>query len=318
MVQSPELQRRLAVLITPTADELLSARAVILNLLEDGASHHENEFVSAAWRDRGIRVVSSHEPMAITSADGTELTGEEPQLAGPRVRYAVRDALAELVRDGEVHATAGNASSVETDSIHIRHVSGSTTTTGGVRVAIHHAALGPSSDCRWRLTHRPDSPRLKMARTDLTTGLDDLLGARGLEVLQEAVQCFHRGRFLAAVDLLAAASEAAWFGVASAASGADAKLDRLVASGEMISEVIERTTNVLSARRALSSTARNDLRAQAARFRDLRNYGLHPVGDPDQDREGAFTEPGAAVLFITARRYLQQLDDARRAVSQPN
>lgn len=206
----------------------------------------------------------------------------------------------------------GSSYGVQTESVQIRHVRGSSTTTGSVSVPIDRAALGGhDSDCRWRLTVNSDSLRLLLARTDMANGLEELLGPRGLEVLQEAIQCFHRGRFLAAVDLLAAASEAAWFGVASAATGDDTKLDGLVARGEMVSEVIERTTGMLATRRILSIATRNDLRAQAARFRDLRNYGVHPVGDRDHDREAAFTEPGCAVLFMTARRYFQQLDEAR-------
>lgn len=54
----------------------------------------------------------------------------------------------------------------------------------------------------------------------------------------------------------------------------------------------------------------NDVRAQAARFRDIRNYGMHPVGPHDSDREDPFTEAGATVLFMTARRYFAILADA--------
>jgi hypothetical protein len=123
---------------------------------------------------------------------------------------------------------------------------------------------------------------------------------------------FRQGRFLASVDLLAASSESAWFGLGRIAAKYDGKLAALVAKGEGALEVIDRPTNVMATSKILSSGARNDLRAQAARFRDLRNYGLHPVGDPDVDREDAFTEAGSAVLFMTARRYFTQLEQARK------
>lgn len=83
----------------------------------------------------------------------------------------------------------------------------------------------------------------------------------------------------------------------------------------MIAEVINRTTDVLATARVMQAGQRTDLRAQAARFRDLRNYGLHPVGPVDTAREDAFTEAGAASLFMTSRRYFLQLEEARVGIA---
>ncbi|MEE1652236.1 hypothetical protein V1260_15770 [Brachybacterium sp. J144] len=118
------------------------------------------------------------------------------------------------------------------------------------------------------------------------------------------------GLFIAAVDLLGAASEAAWFGLGTRVSD-DGQLADLIARGQNAAAVIDRTAEAIRRGKAWESRSLNDLRAQAAHLRDLRNYGLHPTGEPDEDREPAFTEAGCAVLYMRAPRYFRQLDQIR-------
>ncbi|MFI8778090.1 hypothetical protein ACIGH6_13520 [Brachybacterium paraconglomeratum] len=138
----------------------------------------------------------------------------------------------------------------------------------------------------------------------------ELLGARGSQVLREGIGAFQRGLFIAAVDLLGAASEAAWFGLGAYLTD-DEKLQRLVAAGDNAAEVIDRSAEGVARRNAWNKRGLNDLRSQAAHFRDLRNYGLHPTGETDDDLEVAFTEAGCAVLYMAAPRYFRQLDQIR-------
>ncbi|GIG23334.1 hypothetical protein Cch01nite_40580 [Cellulomonas chitinilytica] len=314
---APHVQEAIEQFVVPTGRDLLEAREVILDELADGTTRHINDLTRSMNSRRSIGVPRYDEQLVIAYSDGAwpAPTGNEPPLVRKRVEYAVRESLAGLLREGLVVPTVGSAYGEGTDSITVHRTTGGSSTTGPVSFASRVVTFDlDRGNCRWRLASPTATHRALLARTDIADGLDDLLGARGTEVLREAVRCFYQGRFLAAVDLLAATSEAAWFGVASAAAGRDARLDTLVAQGEMVATVIERTTAVLASERILAPATRNDVRAQAARYRDLRNYGLHPVGDRDADREDSFSEPGAAALFLTARRYLLQLGEARTAL----
>jgi hypothetical protein len=310
-----EVQEAVERLVVPSSADILEARAVIHDVLSDGSTRHEEDLVGALAQKRGVPQVPAHDEQLVVMSDAGRWpppSGDELPLVRVRIRHAVREALAHLVREGVVMATTGSIYADATNSIQIKLAHSNGSSEGSLSFPSPLPELGATgSACRWRLTDEASSPRQRLARTELADGLDDLLGVRGIEVLREALACFRQGRFLAAVDLLAAASEAAWFGVGSAAAGNDTKLDSLVARGEMVSDVIERTTAIMASLKVVSQATRMDLRAQAARFRDLRNYGLHPVGDPDADREEAFSEPGSAVLFMTARRYFVQLNEAR-------
>lgn len=113
--------------------------------------------------------------------------------------------------------------------------------------------------------------------------------------------------------MLAAASEAAWFTV-RAHVPTDEKLARLVAAGENAAEVIDRTSRGIAQRGALPTRELSDVRAQAGRLRELRNYGLHPIRDVESEHEEAFTEAGAALHFLGARSYLLRLRKALHAL----
>lgn len=317
MDETEELLQALNQQATPGAADVLEARQIILDLLADGGTHHERDLQARMHAARGIPNATYDEQVVVdwTESGWTLPTGDEPGLARLRTDAAIRQALTALVREQVVVPTEGNLHGASHSSVTVRQNRGGSAT-GPIQIErILDLLPNQATDCRWRLLHAADNPRTQLARTPISTGLDDLLGVRGLEVLSEAVACFHAGRFIAAVDLLAAASEAAWFGIGAAAAGHDTKLDKLVADGDGAAEVIERAVGVIATERTMQKTTRHELHAQAVRFRDLRNYGLHPVGSPDGAREPAFTEAGAAALFMTAPRYFQQLDSARTALT---
>lgn len=295
---------------------MFDARAMILDMLSDGGTHHESAIVNSLLARRSVGPLNQRDQLTLRRApEGwPDVDPDDAVLVRQRVITAVREILAELWADGVITPVEGSAHGEATASIPLHLDFGGSTTTGSHSVPSRQPVFG-HTDFRWRFLRPVDHHRSQLARANLTDGLEGLLGPRGIEVLREAVECFHRGRFLAAADLLAAASEAAWFVVAAATKGSDRKLDDLVAAGENAAEVIHRTNDALMARKALPLQTLRDVRAQAARMRDLRNYGLHPVGEPDVDREDAFTEPGCAALFMGARRYFTLLDTARRAYS---
>lgn len=313
MATDQSIEAQLYEAVQPAARDLLEARESVLDVLADGRSHHESAFVGRILTTRSIPVEQPREQIEVSkNRDGTTtpIDRDHPAIVRKRTKAAVREALAELTAIGVVVMVQGDSYRETTDSVQVHVVMGSGSSTGGKSYTSRLPVFGESSH-RWRLLRPAAHHRHQLARDSLDDGLDDVLGPRGVEVLREAIACFHQGRFLAAADLLAAASEAAWFVVAAAAHGSDRKLDEHVASGENAADVIHRTEQVLSSRRALTAQTLRDVRAQAARFRDIRNYGLHPIGLPDADREDAFTEHGCAALFMSARRYFRHLDDAR-------
>jgi len=316
VVAPAEVIEMITRLTSPSPTDVLRAREVILDCLADAETHHERDLIAKLAGLSGVESSALGEQVTVSrTADGwSTLTGKEPAVVWLRSESAIREGLAALAREGVIMATVGTMHREAARSIPLRRVDVGHVATGSASMPDRSPAL-PShrGDCRWKLVENASSPRFLLARTSIVDGLEDLLGHRGIEVLREAVLCAHHGRFIAAVDLLAAASEAAWFGVGLAAVGRDNRLDQLVASGDGAANVIERTFNLIAVSNALSTAVRNDVRAQAARFRDLRNYGLHPVGEPDADRELAFTEAGCATLFMTARRYFAHLDSARLA-----
>lgn len=302
---------------TPTGRDLIEARAAILGSLAMAETCTEREFADRLCRDRGVplgaqalRIEVHHDGQRYPAP-----SADEPALVKARIEYATREALGRLVAEGIVTQAAGDMYHEETRSLRVRLVTSGGSSELPVQYPWRAPEFGASpGSCRWRLVDR-GSARHELAQVPLDAGREELLGPRGLEVLGEAIACFNRGRFIAAADLLAAASEAAWFGVAAAAHGRNSSLDRLVESGFEVGQVIRMTSQMLADTRAIPAGVRHDIVAQAARFRDLRNYGLHPVGSPDQEREPAFTETGCAVLFMTAGRYFAQLDEAREALA---
>ena len=133
-----------------------------------------------------------------------------------------------------------------------------------------------------------------------------------MRCLREGLLAHRRGLHLAAANLLAAASEAAWYRVAERLIDADptmqgGKLYEAV-SADRTAEVLRLTSEKL--RESAGGRAANvvpEVQAHGARFRDLRNYGLHPREDISDRQEHAFTEAGCALLFMDAHRYLGNL-----------
>jgi hypothetical protein len=85
---------------------------------------------------------------------------------------------------------------------------------------------------------------------------------------------------------------------------------------ERTASVIELCCTTLEAR--LKKSQHTEIRAvesHAGHLRDLRNDGLHPRSQPDEQEEPAYTEVGADQLLETSRRYLYRLDALRETAT---
>lgn len=307
MTTSTSIVDQLYAAAQPSTSELLAAREIILDGLAGGASLSTDELVARFLAPSRTGTIGSEAIEAVGGPPAT-INPDHRVLMRVRAQAAVLEVLAEL-----------NANGIVVMATHIEKTVEVRTHNGMGVSTIQHELIRSwvpafGREGRWRLLRPEAHHRHQLARENLVDGLDDVLGPRGIEVLREGVACFHAGRFLAAADLLAAASEAAWFVVGAAAHGRNGKLDALVASGTNAANVIQLTEEIIRQQKALVPQTLNDVRAQAAHLRDIRNYGLHPVGAADADREDAFTEPGCAVLFMSARRYFTHLDAARLAL----
>lgn len=301
--------------VLPTAGDIVEARGEVMNTLAEMGTCNRETFAINILRRRGVAPAAQFgEVMQVTrDGDGEQVVDlEDATIVRQRIDFAVREALGQLSAEGLVLQAAGSYHGP--DNVHVP-AEEKGRWGGGITVEDSAPRWGGDGwNSRWRLTRPADHPLQQLARADVAAGLDELLGVRGIAVLNEAVRCFGRGLYMAAVDLLAAASEAAWFSVAARVTD-DVKLVDSVAAGENAADVIHRTSESLGRQKVLNRHVLNDVRAQAARFRDIRNYGLHPTGATRDEHETAFTEAGAALLFMSARPYFLRLKEALDALS---
>jgi hypothetical protein len=294
--------------VRPTARDLLEVRALVIEALRESSSLAMSDLEEVIYRAREIEAPAGSDYVRVEGHSHLNATGidsDSPILHRKRLHFALREVLATLTAEGALIAASGDHYGKTQDSVPAAGASWR----GSVSFAHDYA---PAPQGRMKLNSTP-AHRLELIDSSLVDELRELLGPRGFEVLNEGIRCYHRGLFIAAVDLLAAASEAAWFTLATLFPK-DEKLSQHAAAGTNAAEVISRTRDALGRDKIATRHTLTDLHAQAAHLRDLRNYGVHPVGSPDQDREPAFTEAGCAVLYMSAPRYFRQLDTLRHAL----
>lgn len=316
MTSEADIQVAIEAAVVATERDIVEAGQVILEILTASTTAIERDFHQELMARRGVLIdPSGRSVVTIVNGEFQGPLESEPAVANLRLLTAVREALARASVDGIVVRVEGDLYGERPASINIDQRFGNGSSGGSVRVPTRSPVFGvDGSNARWRLLRDASHTTVVLARENLAGSFAELLGPRGEEVLKEALACFRRGRYLAATDLLAAASEAAWFTIASLV-GDDEKLHAAVTHGDSAAIVINKTADAILRAKALNAQVLNDARAQAAHLRDLRNYGVHPVGRPDAHREDAFTEAGCSILFMRAGRYFTILDDARLALA---
>lgn len=133
--------------------------------------------------------------------------------------------------------------------------------------------------------------------------------------MQEALDSFRRGLYLSSANMLAAASEAAWYTIGEAISPPSKQLTEAL-DAESTAKVVRLTADHLANKGGRVRTVVLELQTNEAYLRTLRNYGLHPrSGTGDDDHEEAFTETGCALLLMQTRGYLVRLRDVARTTA---
>lgn len=141
--------------------------------------------------------------------------------------------------------------------------------------------------------------------------LEDLAGLgldeRADRALRESIRAYNRGLYLAAASLLGVVSEAAWY-VAAEKLGPSPKLDEAVRR-ERTADIQKLVAGILRDRGVGAPTMPDELLANAALLRVLRNYGVHPVEVRD-DLERYFNEEECGLLLLRSHNYLVRLSSA--------
>lgn len=306
----PDLVAAVASAVTPTGADLIVGREVALRALSGGSAVRVVDLARAWLNAQGVSSSSGMSPEVRVErrpdlpSKFALMSDADPTLLTDKADRVIAQVLAELLAEGVVTFGRGDVYSVHDDSIRVRHDGGS----GAVNVPNQTPMLPPSVH-RYQLVGagRPFEELLPTA--EMLEGLEDLLGARGAAAIRESRGALAKGLYLASASLLASASEAAWFSLGRAVPNPTRKLKDAVDSGQQVGVVIEGVVVHARLVRAAPGITLNELLADAHRFRDIRNYALHPVEDHDADRESWLTQTGATVLMLSARRYLVKLAD---------
>ncbi len=138
-----------------------------------------------------------------------------------------------------------------------------------------------------------------------------LLTRRTERTLGEALAAARRGLYQAALTLLGAVSEGAWYVVGEAFRGRSAEL-AVSLDKEATAQVQRLVRDELAKGKRQRATA-GELYAHANYLRDIRNYGIHADGEEEESLEHAFTESATAFTVLQTQRYLVRLLAAANA-----
>jgi len=301
-VAPEEFHAALLEAITPTRADVLAAKQVALATLADrGVARprdieaviraHESVPEAVGWSGEVLDLPRDADPAVVVRR-------EDPQLARQRIESAVRLALAELEAEGvllPVHDPEGRA------QVQVR--------SGNMSGGFYAPVVVVAAASAYQLTApAPEGAAGLLVADVYTAGIADLLGPRGERCIAEALRAHRRGLHLAALNMLGAASEAAWYALGERLRDRSPQLARAL-DEDRTAAVIGRVHDLLVQLRpgGVAREALEELRSRAAYLRDLRNYGLHPRGLVSGDLEHHFTEHAAALTFMETHRYFMRL-----------
>lgn len=296
--------------------ELIRTRELALSRLAAGDSVATTEIWAAVAADMDINP-NAHVEIDVFDAlrdDAVAIDPDTPGLRKPRLHRTVKEVLAELDADGHIvpmDVPDGGLSDINLSVSNIAPGGGGSR--GGVSVPMPAPAVARS----YRLSRRliDDAQWRDVATSVGSTELVTLLGQRGSRCWEEALAAHRRGLYLAAANMVGAASEAAWYTLGELLRDSDTAIAKAVdddATARVIARVADRLK--LAPRQA---SVIPELHAHAGYLRDLRNYGLHPRASSDDARELPFTETGSLTVIMQTHRYLTRLLAAARAAEVP-
>lgn len=303
-----EVGRARLTLMQPNDADITRAKLLLLERLRLAGQVAATTLVEQVLQDWGVQRSSGPGwNVAVEPQGALPTDAEQPQVRYLKVDMAVRTACAELIADGLITTVVGGHRGIM--------VTGGST---NFFVPLYPPTVpGQGHDADVALTRRA----LLWEGEELDDRLEiqdlgGLLGRRGERYVLEAVTAQRRGLHLAAVNLLGAANEAAWYVLGEAVRSRSNKLGKeLDAPFGKANKVIEYTAETLRQVLPGRSGDVEEIQAHGGYLRRLRNYGLHPRDDVDDAEESAFTEAGAAVLLAAAGNYLRRMATLRNAAT---
>lgn len=307
--ENDEIGQRLDELCAPTATDIRRAKRAVMEMLDDRAAHRTAALVHA-----GRARLVEEEPLKLAiefleHPRPDSIPESSPTIAYLRALIAGQAAVGSLATEGLIvpaldppnDERRDDTDITQTIRLRLEHPSGGTSTEVHVArpsLAGAYMATEAAMDSKWYLD--PDI---------FLEELDDLeLDDRARRALREALASFRRGLYLAAVSLLGVVSEAAWYRAAERLAKPGGTLAKAVDEGHT-ARVQKGVAELLRSRGAGSPTTPDELLAQAALLRELRNYGVHPAPSRD-DLERFLAEEEAGLLLLRTHRYLVNLTRA--------
>jgi len=296
-----QFHEALDVALSPTRADVVAAKRQVLEALASGSAQRTVDLQELIREQEGIPAPVNRELLELPpDGDPSTLAGRDvPPLARVRVSRAVRRALAELQAEGVLLPVQNIDGDVAVD---VR----SGNTSGGYyapvvveKVAPAYALFAPAS---------PADAGLLSADV-YAAEIGHLLGKRGVRCIDEALRAHRRGLHLAAVNMLGAASEAAWYALGERLRGDTGQLAKALEDERTAVIRLVHDQLVQSKPGGATRETLEELRSHATYLRDLRNYGSHPRGRISGDLEHHFTEHATALTFMASHRYFMRLAD---------
>jgi hypothetical protein len=307
-----ELEASVRAHLRPTWAEVVRAKGEVHRLLADGEPQGIRTLQTCLFADEGIAPVPTQgERLQLATRDDIEVvvTRSHPLIARNRLALAATEAVLDLAAQGAVievarapdHGTGHPL--VSSDDIVVSYQ------LGGYGAGIYYSTWLPTLAPAYRLAPRlSGEPPGWLVDPDLfTADLEQLdLDDRTRRCIAESLAAYRQGLFLASASLLGAASEGAWHAAGQRLRTLDGQLAKALDNDSPATKVQARVAEVLRQHSALRATV-EDLHAQAALLRQLRNYGVHPRAAEAGHLERYFTDSGTAVLLMQTHTYLSRL-----------
>lgn len=306
------LSARFIELMKPSATDIRRAKRAIMRFLDDGIAHRSPALLVAGADELGSpRDPSQLEVRFPIQPDPAQIREDDPAVAYVRARLAARWAIAELAATQLAIPVLDPGGSEPTDDLFSRDVISITIRYSGGAFGVHINLPRPAIEGAYIQSPLAASePKWYLDPDVFSEDLADLeLDDRAKRTLQESLEAFRRRLYLASAALLGVVSEAAWYQAAERL-GKPGRLE--AAFGEERTATIQKlVADHLRQKRVGSGTMPDELLANAALLRELRNYGVHRAKMRD-DLDRYFNEEECGLLILRTHNYLVRLAGAVR------
>lgn len=311
-----------AELLQPTPERLATAKAWLIEQL------NEREFVSAGIAGEYVSVLGIPSPYNNSALDPRDPVNQEQVLAYWKPWLDVRYALHELSQQGFVIATVRGVNPALPESVW---------NWDGPRVALGQPGQAVTEsefptvpllgEYCWSVAESAQrSARLELYDADLFMRKAELavFDERVRRCVEEGLACYRADLFLAAANMLGAASEAAWHQLAerilTAGLGSAKLSDELGKDNPSIARMQQYALHDLremgsgfESRFGFARSALLSVEGVARFWRDLRNYGMHPSGGLAPE---TFSQASLSVQIMGASSYLGRLASLMRGLGK--